>query len=245
MRIDHHNHIWAGSAAGESFLDQPMSVESILRAMDAGAVDAAGVCALAQDMQNDYVLEAQRKFPDRIFGYCFIHPRDNNAVETLRRYLGEGLKGLKLHPRLHGYPLYNHSLVDPLLEVCREFGVPAFSHGGSEEFNMPFDFEELARTFPDVPIILGHMGAYGAVDAAILAASRTPNLYLDTSLCSLSDLKAAIRIAGADKLLMSTDWPGSDFRIENLKLELATEGSPEARRKIAGENYAQLAGMKR
>lgn len=243
MRIDHHNHVWVGKQVGENFLDQNMSVEAILHAMDQANVDMAGVCSLAQDLQNDYILDAQKKYPDRIFGYVFVNPRQPDAVENVKRYLGEGLKGLKLHPRLHGFPLSNHKLVDPILEVCKEFKVPVFGHGGSEEFNMPFDFEEIARTFPDVSVILGHLGAFGAVDSAILAASRTPNLYLDTSLCAVGDLKNAIKYVDTDKLLMSSDWPGSDFRLEYFKLELATEGDPAVRDKIAGGNYARLFGL--
>jgi len=243
MRIDHHNHIWLGNQIGENFLDQNMSVEAILKAMDQAQVDMAGVCSIAQDIQNDYILEAQRNYPDRIFGYVFVNPRQTNAVETLRRYLGEGLKGLKLHPRLHGFPLSNHKLIDPLLEVCMEYKVPVFGHGGSEEFNMPFDFEEIACTFPEVPIILGHLGAFGAVDTAIMVASRTPNLFLDTSLCAVGDLKNAIKYVDSEKLLMSSDWPGSDFRLEYFKLEIATEGDILTRQKIAGENYAKLVGI--
>jgi len=243
MKIDLHNHIWSGGSVGENFLDQDMSVESLLRAMDQAEVDIAGVCSVAQDIQNDYVLAAQKAHTDRLFAYVFVNPREKNAVETLKRYLDAGMKGVKLHPRLHGYSLSNHKLVDPIMEVCREYKVPVYGHGSAEEFNMPFDFEEIARTFPDVTVILGHMGAFGAVDNAILAASRTKNLYLDTSLCASGDVKNAIRIVGPDKLLMSTDWPGSDFRVEHVKLQVACEGNPDAWKKITADNYIRLFGI--
>lgn len=244
MIIDHHNHIWEGRATGEGFLDLPMSANAILKAMDADGVDLAGVCTLAQDIQNDYVLAAQRAHPDRLFGYCFINPREPGGAETLRRYLGEGLKGLKLHPRLHGFPLRALPLVGPLLQVCQEYKVPAFSHGnGSEEFNVPSYFEELARAFPDVPIIIGHMGSFNAVDDAILVANRTPNVYLDTSLASWDNLMNAVRTGPIDRIMMSSDWPGSPFRLEQMKVELATPNDLVVRRKLMGENYARLVGM--
>lgn len=234
IKIDHHNHIWTGNAVGEDFLDQDMSVEGLLRSMDADGLDMAGVCSIAQDIQNDYVAESVRKHPDRLFGVCFVDPREKNAVNTLRRYLDMGMRGLKLHPRLHGFPFSSHKLVDPLMAVCEEYDVSVFGHGGNEEFNMPFDFEEMARTFPKVKVILGHLCAPGAVDSAIMAATRTSNLYLDASLCSLGNLRVAIRKAGPEKVLMGADWPDGSFKIEMLKVELAAEGNQHIFDEVAG-----------
>ena len=45
------------------------------------------------------------------------------------------------------------------MEVCREYQVPMFAHGGSEENDHPFYFEELARAFPDVTVILDEKAA--------------------------------------------------------------------------------------
>jgi len=239
--IDDHNHIWIGQATGEGWTSRPLTVDSLLSAMDRAGVDRAGICSLAQDIQNEYVLRAQREHPDRLLGYCFVNPRDKDAPETLRRYLGEGLVGLKLHPRLHGFPLNAMRLVDPLFEVCREHRVHVFAHGaGLEEFNPPHYFEDVAQAFPDVTLIMGHMGALNEVDDAIRVASRNPNIYLDTSACDLFGVQRAIAALGAERLLMGSDWPASDFRLELLKIELATEGHPGAFAQIAGGNYERL-----
>jgi predicted TIM-barrel fold metal-dependent hydrolase len=244
MIIDHHNHIWKGKPTGEGFLNNPMTAEILLDDMDKGGVDIAGVCSVAQDIQNDYVLEFQRNHPDRIIGYCFVNPRNKDAVDTLRKYLNEGLKGLKLHPRLHGFPLHNLDMVGPLLEVCQEFRVPVFIHGsGGEEFNTPFQFEEVAKAFPTVPVIMGHMGAVNMVDMAVKVATRNANVYLDTSYSVLDNLRTALFVVKADKILMGTDWPGGDFRFEQLKIDLATQNNPEVRVLIKGLNYARIVGM--
>ncbi len=239
MIIDHHNHVWEGESTG-GFLDEGMSVERILREMDRAGVDMAGVCTVAQAIDNDYVVKAQKEHPDRLFGYCMVNPREGGAKETLRHYLELGLKGLKLHPRLHGYQLGDLGLVAPLLELCEEFNVPMFSHGGSEENDHPFYFEELARQFPKVSILLGHMCALNYCDDAIKVAARNDNIYLDTSTAELFSVKAALKTVGASKILMSTDWPGNDFRMELQKIEIATETIPEAYELIAGENYRRL-----
>jgi len=236
-----HNHLWVGEPTGEGFLDVGMTMEGILREMDAAGIDKAGVCTIAQDVNNDYIIEAQRKHPDRLFGYAFVNPREKNCRAQLIKLLDEGLQGLKLHPRLHAFSLGNLDMVGPLIEVCDQYKVPVFSHGsGNEEFNRPFHFDELARAFPDVILIYGHMGAFNAVDDAILIASRNANLYLDTSTVPYFECKQALEKLGPDKIFMATDWPGDDFRISKLKIEIMTENNPDARRKIMGENYARL-----
>lgn len=242
MIIDHHNHIWEGEETG-GFLDESMSVTRILKEMDVAGIDMAGVCTVAQAIDNAYVLRAQQTHPDRLFGYCMVNPREKGAAAMLRAYLDEGLKGLKLHPRLHGYQLGDHGLIDPLLELCKAYHVPMFAHGGAEENDHPFYFEELARSFPKVTIILGHMCALNYCDDAITVAKRNPNIYLDTSTAELFSIKSAIKQLGAERILMSTDWPGNDFRMELLKISIACEGIPGAYAQITGENYARVMRM--
>ena len=239
MVIDHHNHVWEGESTG-GFLDEGMSVGRILREMDQAGVDMCGVCTVAQAIDNDYVVKAQREHPDRLFGYCMINPRMPDARDTLKKYLDLGLKGLKLHPRLHGYQLGDLGMIVSLMELCREYKVPMFSHGGSEENDHPFYFEEIARAFPDVTVILGHMCPLNYCDDAILVASRNENIYLDTSTAELFSLKAALKKVGPSRIMMSTDWPGNDFRMELLKVKIATEGDEEAYRLIAGGNYERI-----
>jgi predicted TIM-barrel fold metal-dependent hydrolase len=242
MIIDHHNHVWRGEQTG-GFLDEDMSVERILKEMDMGSVDMAGVCTVAQAIDNDYVVRAQEMHPDRLFGFCMIDPRQPESSETLKRYLDQGLKGLKLHPRLHGYQLGNHDLMDPLMEICDEYRVPVFAHGGSEENDHPFYFEELARSFPHVTFLLGHMCALNCCDDAIRIAGRVENIYLDTSTTELFSVRAAIKQVGADKIVMSTDWPGNDFRMELLKIEIASDGDKDVFGKIAGGNIKRIMSL--
>jgi predicted TIM-barrel fold metal-dependent hydrolase len=242
MIIDHHNHVWVGEEAG-GFLDEGMSVERILNEMDMAGIDMAGVCTVAQAINNDYVAQVQKQYPDRLFGFCMVNPRAKDAAETLKRYLDDGLKGLKLHPRLHGYQLGDHELMDPLMEICAAYGVPVFAHGGSEENDHPFYFEELARSFPSVIFLLGHMCALNCCDDAIRIAGRNENIYLDTSTTELFSVKAAIKQVGADKIVMSTDWPGNDFRMELLKIEIAADGNQDVFGKIAGENIKRIMNL--
>jgi len=153
------------------------------------------------------------------------------------------MKGLKLHPRLHGYLLGNHTLVDPLMEVCREYKVPVFAHGGSEEMNHPFYFEEIARAFPDVAVIMGHMCAPNYCTDAKTIAKRNPNIYLDTSVAEYLSVKTAIKQIGAERVLMSTDWPGDNFQISILKAKLAAQGNQHDFELVSGGNIKRLLNL--
>jgi uncharacterized protein len=241
--IDHHNHVWVGYST-DGFLDECMSEKRILEDMDAAGVDMAGVCTVAQSMNNDYVLECCERHPDRLFGFCMVDPRDQKAPEILKYYLDKGMKGLKLHPRLHGYLLGNHTLVDPVMKVCQEYKVPVFIHGGSEEMNHPFYFEEVARAFPEVIVIMGHMCTPNYCTDAKMIAARNPNIYLDTSAAEYLSCKTAVKQIGPERILMGSDWPGSVFQLSILKTELSAQGDKEAFDLMAGGNIARLLNLK-
>ena len=71
-------------------------------------------------------------------------------------------------------------------------------------------------------------------------ARRNDNIYLDTSLCSVDNLRTALKALGPSRIMMSTDWPGNDFRLERLKIQVVTKGDDEARKLIEGETYQGL-----
>ena len=246
--IDNHNHLWEGKKV-DGFTDAKMGIKRLLEDMDEAGVDMAGVCTIAQSMNNEYVIECVKAHPDRLFGFAFVDATDPNAVDQLKRYLDQGFVGLKLHPRLHGYLLGNHDLVDPLMEVCREYKVPMFAHGGSEEMNHPFYFEELAKAFPDVTIIMGHMCTPNYCTDAKMIAARHPNIYLDNSAAEYLSCKTGVMMEGVgpEKILMGSDWPGSHFSlsIQKTKLSANYAKDPEkAFEMMAGGNIAKILNLK-
>ena len=75
-----------------------------------------------------------------------------------------------------------------------------------------------------------------------MVAHRNPNVYLETSLVPLRSLKIGIQEAGAEKVLMGTDWPANDFDLQLEMIRRAT-GSEEAFKLVAGGNLARLLGI--
>lgn len=233
MIIDSHNHM--GKRKGVDF-----PAESMIEWMDKAGVDACLVTSQVEAINNDYIAEMQLKFENRIFGYAVVNPWDYIAEEELERCFRDlNLYGLKLNPLRHGFALDRHSIVDPLFEICERYDKPILVHGQSDMFNMPGKFDEMAETFPNVKIILAHIGEPDAIDAAIRVVNRRENVYVDTAGIQLSTLKRAVNEIDPNKILMGTDAPWGDFNLSIELVEKATEDE-EIRQKILGKNVARL-----
>lgn len=233
MIIDSHNHM--GKRKGVDF-----PAESMIEWMDKAGVDACLVTSQVEAINNDYIAEMQLKFENRIFGYAVVNPWDYIAEEELERCFRDlNLYGLKLNPLRHGFALDRHSIVDPLFEICERYDKPILVHGQSDMFNMPGKFAEMAETFPNVKIILAHIGEPDAIDAAIRVVNRRENVYVDTAGIQLSTLKRAVNEIDPNKILMGTDAPWGDFNLSIELVEKATEDE-EIRQKILGKNAARL-----
>jgi len=219
----------------------PFDVRRILDRMDAAGVDKAMVCSLAQGIENDFLIDLVAQHPDRLFGFGQVMPQWENATDEIRRFADAGLVGLKLHPSMHGYHVADHGLLDPLFEVCAELGLPVLINALDDAFCAPFAIEEIAKGHPTVPTIIAHMGAVWNVPEAIIVAERNPHIYLETSATLMSDVKRAYARLGAEKILLGSEWPGSDFDLERMKIAKAVPDEAD-RALIEGGNMARIMG---
>lgn len=235
--VDGHCHL---DAAGE----EP-AVSELLSEMDALGVDRAVICptemyiAVYNREGNDYIIEAVRGHPQRFIGLATVNPwYGYKAIEELERSIKSGLKGLKLHPFLQGFHL-THEVARPIVEACAALGIPVYVHTGTPISSMPFQLAELARGFPEVPFIMGHMGHSDFWRDTIPAASRSDNIYLETSLVAVGLIRDAFEKLGAGRLIFGSDVPHSNLACELEKMS-AIEMSGEEQRKVFGENLLSL-----
>ncbi len=235
MIIDSHNHI--GSGQGQQ------TASTLIAHMDRAHVDRAVVfpyVELLDPGHNDWIAENVALYADRLIGYAAVNPWHANAANEVRRAVTEkGLRGLKLHPFLHAYSLTQHDLVDPVLRACRDLRIPVVVHGAGEWSNMPLPFDEMARTFPDVTIVMAHMGTVWGFQDALVVAERRPNVMLGTALAFSGFVQMAVERVGADKVLMETDSPVQAFEAEIAKIEIAVPDRA-ARDLVMGGNIARI-----
>lgn len=159
---------------------------------------------------------------DGAHGLFWANPRDPQAAEQCDRFLTEqGFVGAKLHPLLDGYHP-NDPIVHPVMEVLRAHQAPALIHCGHPIFTLPWSIEELARNFPDVAVILGHMGHGNIVyiNAAIDVAERNERVYLETSGMPMhAKIAEAVDRVGRERVMFGSDVPFHDAAVELLKVE--------------------------
>lgn len=238
MIVDSHNHF--GVRKGENF-----PAETLIAWLDRAGVDACVATSQPESYDNEYTAAAQRQYPDRIIGYAVVNPWLYSAEEELEHCFRDlHLYGLKLNTLRHGYALDRHQIVDPIFEICDHYHKPVLCHGESDMFNMPGKFEEMARTFPNVKLILAHIGQPDAVDAAIRAANRYENIYVDTAGVGINTLRQAIAGMDPHKILMGTDASWGRFELSVALVKKATDDE-KIRSLIMGENICRLLNWKR
>lgn len=243
MIIDAYNNIWQAGQNSDYLTSETYSVEMMLHDMDAAKIDMAVGCSLGQMIDNDYTASVGQKYSDRIIPFCQVNARDAEAADQVRRnHDKHGFKGLKLHPVLHGYHVVDHGLLAPVFEACAEREMIILFNALDDAFAHPLGIEEIARHFPSVPTLIAHMGTVWNVTEAILVAGRTSNIYLETSSTQLIEVRMAYRDLGPEKIIMGTDWPGSDFEMERMKIAKSVK-DPDHRSLIEGGNLVKLLNL--
>lgn len=170
--------------------------EKLVAAMDTAGVDKSCIFAVDYGLltgepgvpieeQNRAIARAQKRFPDRLVGFFAIDPRREGALEMVRRGVEDwGLRGLKLHPTVGYYPY--DEVGYPLYEYCQEVKIPVLFHTGSQpapaksRFSRPVYVDDVAGDFPDLSIIMAHMG-HNWYEEALLVCSVKPNVSVDIS----------------------------------------------------------------
>lgn len=176
----------------------------------------------------------------RFVGCALVNPQfGDEAVLELERAVREwGFRAAKLMPPLHAVNLVG-PLAHPVMRKARELGVPVTIHSGESPAH-PLEIGVLAEAFPDVPVIMDHMGYRNHTGAAIAAAKRAPNLYLmTTAVMEPHYIRDAVRELGADRVVFGSNGPSVPPAAQ-LQIVRQAELALADERKVLGENAARL-----
>lgn len=236
MIIDMLAHI--GVKKGEDY-----KVESLLEIMDQAGVDRCMICSQLETVNNEYIHECCEKYPDRTLGFAVINPWDVDGEEQLERCFRDyHFYGLKLNAIRFGYSADRHSVLDPYFELCRKYHKCVVVHGQSDMFSIPDKWAEMAKKFPDVPVILFHIGVPMMYERACRLAKEIPNFYLSTCGAYVPVIRMAYETAGPEKVLYSSDAPYGDEAQEIEKIRYIC-GNQEHLEMMLGKNAAKLLGL--
>jgi predicted TIM-barrel fold metal-dependent hydrolase len=175
-----------------------------------------------------------------------VNPMHGEAAitEVSRCVEKHQLRGIKLHPPLHGHYNIDSDFVYPVTEIAIRLHLPIIFH---TDFNSlcssPYQVCGLARRYPEAILLMGHMGT----DPMIMRqlpdlVKEFDNIYLETSGTPDSPRTVVALPAqkiGANRILFGSDSPGLDPRLALMKVKLAGL-SPEDERGVLGGNIARL-----
>ena len=241
ITMDCEVYLVKGEVAGVRY-----GVREMLKLLDDAGIQYAVVMPVALSKpDNRWIAERVRNEP-RLLGSCCVNPNfgDKAAAEFEKAVKDWGMKSLKLMPTRHGYDIES-PIVHPLMEIAKKRGIPATIHSGSDGC-YPLQIRALAEAFPQVPIIMDHMGFRYHTDQAILAARKCANIYLGTTItnCEPYLIKKAVDELGARKVVFGSNAPSAfaDLAVEGVK-RLRLKRRDEER--ILGENLAAIYGLKK
>lgn len=244
----------------ESPKSKLVSASTIVATMDEQAVDLSVVFGFPwRDPEtcrrnNDYVLEAVSRYPERLRGFCCVDSLNPDAAEEVQRCLDAGLSGVgELAFYGCGIDGQCQMSLDPIMTMCREQDVPILLHTNEEVGHlypgktpntMTQIYETIAR-FPQNTIILAHWGGgiffYQLLKKAVRETLK--NVYYDTAaspfLYDSRIYRYAADLVGLDKVLLGTDYPL--LKPERYLKEMTEAGLSEAEKAlVCGNNAARL-----
>jgi predicted TIM-barrel fold metal-dependent hydrolase len=196
---------------GPALEDKIWGPADILRLEDQAGIDRAIIVPACQVWPDNEGLATAIRGYDRLIGCAIVNPQfGEKAVRELERCVLEwGIKGLKLMPTFHGYPV-NAAVVDPLAQKVRELGIPLTVHSGSWNAE-PLQISVLADRYPEVPIIMEHSGYRWYLGDALDAARRSPNIHLGLSVIAMETAMVLeiFKAVGPERMLFGSDAPAA------------------------------------
>ncbi|MGD2141846.1 MAG: amidohydrolase family protein [Candidatus Bathyarchaeota archaeon] len=167
-----------------------------------------------------------RQAPETFIGFGYVDPMKLGADEEVLRQRQElELFGLKLYPTTDGYYV-NAPRAFRVYEAAVGIEMPVmFHHAGMPDpedllkHSDPALIDEVASSFPDLKIVLAHLG-YPRVDETLYVARKHQNVWCDISwpygdvhhpsysFMLWRDLLTALNLGVIDKMVFGTDYPG-------------------------------------
>lgn len=203
--IDAHNHL---------FLEDKYE-EKLLEVMDSCAIDKCIISGLGELFYcgtNQDVKSVINNYPERFIGAYFIRPGVSNVSEIDKAF-SDGFNMIKVTIPKKGY---NDLSYYPLWKRIEELKIPILFHTGvvtytgnsrGENINSwlmhPMRLEPIANEFPDLNIIIAHLGVHWNTDAAELARMKQ-NVFVDLT-GELKGWRLRADTEGMDKYLWWKD----------------------------------------
>ena len=170
-------------------------------------------------VDDQYVSRYVAQDPKRLLGFLSVDPTQHGWQDELQDgHQRLGLCGIKLMPMYAGFRP-DDLLLDELWRYATEFRLPVLLHTGTTfvsqaplECTLPRHLDVVATRFPEVRIIMAHLG-HPYEGEAIVTARKHPHVYCDLSALHYRPFQLyhslmLVQEYGVwDKVLFGTDYP--------------------------------------
>jgi L-fuconolactonase len=217
--------------------ERPNTAEALIAAMDDAGVAKAAVVhsSTTYGFDNSYVLDGCRRYPDRLVAVGSVDVLAADAPAVLEQLVGHGLAGLRIFTGgstrdIDPSELDNPSSF-PVWRMLAALKLPMCIQTG--QVGMP-QVRRLAEKFPDVNIILDHLGRPDIFDgppyanaATLFALADLPNIYLKLTPRTFGDAGAGkasaasffprvVEAFGAQRMAWGSNFPASPGTLNEI-----------------------------
>ena len=242
MLFDTHVHLFPGKY--EENRKQLLTAAEAFH-IDRFYVSSLGTCFPDEDEILELNHETQRfiqDYPNLIRGYCYVNPRLNNSVDTLRKGIeDQSMSGMKLWVST----FCDDPKVFPLVEKCIDYDVPVLIHAFYKAVDQ-LEFESLganvaglAKRYPEAKLIMAHLGANSYTQIKPVRGFKNVSVDISGSLFRRDEIDYVKNQIGAHRILFGTDMPGANFWVNFGQIEEA-DLTEEEKQEIYYKNAMKL-----
>lgn len=227
MIVDCHTQTWDASAqlgaVNAALVQEAVQADAVRHLEAVDPVDRAIVLGfkskyLQAEIPNRYVSDYVRRYSSKLIGFAGIDPTDRGWPSDLSLAQEElGLKGVTISPGLQDiHPADTRAM--ELYAECAQRGMPVLfeqnhrSPAAKMEFARPLLLDEVAREFPQLRIVVSHLG-YPWIHETVVLLAKHANAFADVAglsrhpWLSYNALMAAYEYGVMGKLLFGSDFP--------------------------------------
>lgn len=205
--IDAHIHIGKWS---DIFYNYESTVEQAIKVMKYSGVEAA-VCMPTDATSNEELFSETFNNPDFKFYFnAWINPEDNALDSFLEKNI-DNISLFKVHPSIQKKKITDESY-GKYIRLAAEKKKPIVVHCGRWQEIASFKFPlELAEKYPDLILILAHLGgdqpSLYLECADIIKNKKYKNVYLGTeSVREFYFVNKVVHTVGAEKVIFGSDY---------------------------------------
>ncbi len=218
--------------------ERPSTVETLIASMDEAGVAKAAVVhsSTTYGFDNSYVVDACNRYADRLIAVGSVDVLAPDAVDTIRSWVDRGLKGLRVFTGGSTKEFDPSELDDPRAyaawELLGELGLTMCIQTGPVGLAA---VTALAKRFPNVPIILDHLGRPDVTDGAPYANAQSlfdlapiESIYLKLTPRIMGDsakgeatpetlFPKLVDVFGAQRMAWGSNYPTSPGTLAEIK----------------------------